>query len=87
MPLISITPWPGSELAFVADSGLWDGHCFALVAVNRYKGESRNTTILCSAKKCPGSDETGHEVWVLGLLITLLLGFWCFTITFLLKMV
>ena len=87
MPLVSIDPWLGSELAVVADGGLWDGHCFALVAVNRYKGESRNTTILRSAKKCPGSDEPGHEVWVLGLLITLLLWFWCFAITFLLQMV
>ena len=40
----------GSELAFVADSGLWDGHCFALVAGNRYKVESRNAAILHSAK-------------------------------------
>ena len=77
----------GSELAIVADSGLWIGHCFALAAGNRYKGESRNAAILQSTKKCPGSEEPGHEVWVLGLLITLLLGFWCFAITFLLQMV
>ena len=32
MPLVSIDPWLGSELAIVADSGLWIGHCFALVA-------------------------------------------------------
>ena len=51
--MIKINPWLGSELAFVADSGLWIGHRFALVAVNRYKGESRNTTILRSAKKMP----------------------------------
>ena len=31
--------WLGSELAFVADSGLWIGYNFALVAGNRYKGE------------------------------------------------
>ena len=85
--MIKINPWLGSELAFVADSGLWDGHCFALVAVNRYKSESRNTTILRSAKKCPGSDAPGHEVWVFGLRIALLLGVWCFAITFLLKLV
>ena len=37
--MIKINPWLGSELAFVADSGLWIGHRFALVAGNRYKGE------------------------------------------------
>ena len=50
MPLISIAPWLDSELAFVADGGLWDGHCFALVAGNRYKAQLRNTAILRSAK-------------------------------------
>ena len=50
MPLISITPWLGFELAIVADSGLWIGHCFALAAGNRYKGESRNAAILHSTK-------------------------------------
>ena len=50
MALVSIAPWLGSELAFVADSGLWIGHGIALVAGNRYKGESRNTAILRSAK-------------------------------------
>lgn len=43
----------GSELAFVADSGLWIGHCFALVAGNRYKDELRNTAILHSTKNAP----------------------------------
>ena len=37
--MIKIKPWLGSELAFVADSGLWIGYNFALVAGNRYKGE------------------------------------------------
>jgi hypothetical protein len=87
MHSISIAPRRGFELAIVADSGFWIGHGIVLVAGNRYKGESRNTTILRSAKKCPGFDEPGHEVWVFGLRITLLLGFWCFAITFLLKMV
>jgi hypothetical protein len=41
----------GSELAVVADSGLWIGHCFALAAGNRYKGESRNTAVLHSTKE------------------------------------
>ena len=50
MPLVSIALWFGFELAFVADSGLWIGHRFALVAGNRYKGESRNAAILHSAK-------------------------------------
>ena len=50
MPLISIAPWLDSELAIVADSGLWDGHCFALVAGNRYKAELRNAAILHRAK-------------------------------------
>ena len=37
--------WLGSVLAFVADSGLWIGYRFALVAGNRYKGELRNTAV------------------------------------------
>ena len=61
MPLISITPWLGSELAFVADSGLWIGHCFALVAGNRYKGESRNAAILHSTKNAPGPKSRGMK--------------------------
>ena len=51
--MIKINPWLGSELAFVADSGLWDGHCFVPVAGNRYKGELRNTAILHSTKNAP----------------------------------
>ena len=50
MALVSIAPWLGSELAVVADSGLWIGHCFALAAGNHYKGESRNAAILQSTK-------------------------------------
>jgi hypothetical protein len=50
MRFFSIAPWLGSKLAFVADSGLWIGHRFALTAGNRYKGESRNADILHSAK-------------------------------------
>ena len=42
-----------SELAFVADSGLWIGHGIALVAGNRYKDELRNTAILHSTKNAP----------------------------------
>ena len=48
--MIKINPWLGSELAFVADSGLWIGHGIALAAGNRYKGESRNAAILHSTK-------------------------------------
>ena len=53
MSFFSIAPWLGSELAFVADSGLWIGHGIALVAGNRYKAESRNAAILHSTKKAP----------------------------------
>ena len=53
MALVSIAPWLGSELAFVADSGLWIGHGIALVAGNRYKDELRNTAILHSTKNAP----------------------------------
>ena len=56
--MIKINPWLGSELAFVADSGLWDGHRFALAAGNRYKGESRNAAILHSTKNAPA-----HRSW------------------------
>ena len=79
--------WRGSKLAFVADSGLWIGHGIALVAGNRYKGESRNTAILYSTKNALVPKSRGMKFRCLGLLITLLLGFWCFVITFLLKIV
>ena len=62
--MIKINPWLGSELAFVADSGLWIGHGIALAAGNRYKGEARNAAIHQSTKKCPGSEEPGYEVWI-----------------------
>ena len=61
MPLVSIDPWLGSELAIVADSGLWIGHCFALAAGNRYKGESRNTAILQSTKNAPVPKNRGMK--------------------------
>lgn len=51
--MIKINPWLGSELAFVADSGLWDGPGIALTAGNRYKAESRNAAILQSTKNAP----------------------------------
>ena len=61
MPLVSIAPWFGSELAIVADSGLWDGHGIALVGGNRYKGESRNAAILHSTKNAPGPKSRGMK--------------------------
>ena len=63
MALVSIAPWLGSELAFVADSGLWIGHGIALVAGNRYKGESRNTAILRSAKNALVPMSQGMTFW------------------------
>ena len=63
MPLVSIDPWLGSELAVVADGGLWDGHCFALVAGNRYKAELRNTTILHSTKNASVPMHRGMKFW------------------------
>lgn len=48
--IITKALWLGSELAFVADSGLWDGHRFALAAGNRYKGELRRYAILRTIK-------------------------------------
>ena len=62
--MIKINPWLGSELAFVANSGLRIGHGIALAAGNRYKAELRNTAILHGTKKYPGSSEPGHEVWI-----------------------
>ena len=53
MPLVSIDPWLGSELAIVSDSGLWIGHGIALAAGNSYKGESRNAAIPHCTKKAP----------------------------------
>jgi hypothetical protein len=50
--MIKINPWLGSELAFVADSGLWIGYRFALVAGNRYKAELR-TLPFSTARKMP----------------------------------
>ena len=74
--MIKINPWLGSELAFVADSGLWIGHRFALMAGNRYKGELRNTAILHSTKNAPVPKNRGmkfgclayasHFYWGLG---------------------
>ena len=74
--MIKINPWLGSELAFVADSGLWIGHRFALVAGNRYKGELRNTAILHRTKNTPVPMHRGmksgcwayssHFYWVFG---------------------
>ena len=61
MPLISIAPWLGSELAFVADSGLWIGHGIALAAGNRYKDELRNTAILHSTKNALVSMHRGMK--------------------------
>ena len=37
--IITKALWLGFELPFVADSGLWDGHCFVPVAGNRHKVE------------------------------------------------
>ena len=85
--MIKINPWLGSELAFVADSGLWIGHCFALVAGNRYKGELRNTAILHSTKNAPVPKNRGMKFGYRDSTLTLLLGFWCTTITFLLCVV
>ena len=85
--MIKINPWLGSELAFVADSGLWDGHCFALVAGNRYKGELRKTAILHSTKNAPVLRNRGMKFSYRDSPLTLLLGFWCITITFLLCVV
>ena len=48
----------GSELAFVADSGLWIGHGIALVAGNRYKAELR-TLPFSTARKMPRFRRTG----------------------------
>ena len=64
--MIKINPWLGSELAFVADSGLWIGYRFALVAGNRYKGELRNTAILHSTKNALVSMHRGMKsgCWV-----------------------
>lgn len=42
----------GSELAFVADSGLWIGHRFALTAGNRYKGELGKRSLSLSQMGC-----------------------------------
>ena len=61
MTLVSIDPWLGSELAVVADGGLWDGHGIALVGGNRYKGESRNAAILHSTKNAPGPKSRGMK--------------------------
>ena len=63
MPLVSIDPWLGSELAIVADSGLWIGHGIALVAGNRYKDELRNTAILHSTKNDPVPMHRGMKFW------------------------
>lgn len=38
--IITKALWLGSELAIVADSGLWDEHSIALASGNRYKAES-----------------------------------------------
>ena len=62
MPLISITPWLGFELAIVADSGLWDGYCIALAAGNRYKAESRNATMRHSTKNAPVPQNRGMKL-------------------------
>lgn len=85
--MIKINPWLGSELAFVADSGLWIGHRFALVAGNRYKGELRNTAILHRTKNAPVLRNRGMKFGCRDSPLTLLLGFWCTTITFLLCVV
>lgn len=53
MRLFPIAPWLGSELTFVADSGLWGGQGFALAAGNRYKAESQNAAIFYSTKNTP----------------------------------
>lgn len=91
MWLLSITPWLDSELSFVADSGLGIGYCFALEAENCYKGESPNAAILRRTKNAPVPVSRGMNFGYRGemnrsidSLITLLLGFWCCTITFLL---
>ena len=82
--MIKINPWLGSELAFVADSGLWIGHRFALTDGNRYKAESRNADILHSTKNAPVLRNRGMKFGYRDSPLTLLLGFWCTTITFLL---
>ena len=84
MPLVSTAPRFDSELAIVADSGLWDGHCFAPVAGNRYKGESRNVAFLHSTRNAPVLPNRGMKFSYRDSPLTLLLGFWCSTITFLL---
>ena len=62
MPLVSIDPWLGSELAIVSDSGLWIGHGIALAAGNRYKAELRNTASPTVRKMRRFLVEPAHEV-------------------------
>ena len=82
--MIKINPWLGSELAFVADSGLWIGHRFALTDGNPYKAESRNAAFLHSTRNAPVPKNRGMKFSYRDSPLTLLLGFWCITITFLL---
>ena len=82
--IITKALWLGFELPFVADSGLWIGHGIALVAGNGHKAESRNAAILHSTKNVPVPKNRGMEFSYRDSPLTLLLGFWCFTITFLL---
>ena len=89
MRFFSIAPWLDFELAFVANSGMWIGHRFALSAGNRYKGESRKATIhnntenalvpMSQGMKFGCRDKMNRSI---DSLITLLLVFWCFAITF-----
>ena len=59
--IITKDPWRGSELAIVADSGLWIEHSIALVAGNRYKGESRNAAIFHSTRNAPVPKNQGMK--------------------------
>ena len=82
--IITKALWLGSELAIVADSGLWDEHSIALASGNRYKAESWNTAILHGTKNAPVPKNRSMKFRYRDSPLTLLLGFWCFTITFLL---
>ena len=62
MPLVVIAPWLDSELAVVADSGLWIEHCIDQAAGNRYKAESRNAAILHSTKNAPVQRNRGMKL-------------------------
>ena len=84
MRLFSIAPWLGSGLAIVADSGLRCGHGIALVAGNRHKAELRKAAILHSTKNAPVLKNQGMKFRYRDSPLTLLLGFWCSTITLLL---